>query len=166
MAKPILDRFVILQAENGITGIYIKEYNLTNGDVHCAYNKITPEQAKTAVVISQTEGLDAVAAYWEYQFNQLPIDFQHLIKVIYPNIETADKMTLKAPFELLALAIAKAKTFTNQTCPLCHGRGWRYSGGSQLCYDCHGSGTTLPRITPELLDTLSKHFGGGANDGT
>ena len=49
MAKPILDRFVILQAENGITGIYIKEYNLTNGDVHCAYNKITPEQAKVEV---------------------------------------------------------------------------------------------------------------------
>lgn len=49
MAKPILDRFVILQAENGITGIYIKEYNPTNGDVHCAYNKITPEQAKVEV---------------------------------------------------------------------------------------------------------------------
>ena len=28
MAKPILDRFVILQAENGITGIYIK--NITS----------------------------------------------------------------------------------------------------------------------------------------
>lgn len=164
MAKPIIDRFVILQAENGITGIYIKEFDPTNGNVHCAYNKITPEQAKTAVVISQTEGLDAVAAYWEYQFNQMPIDFQHLIKVIYPNIEIADKATLKQPFELLALAIAKAKTFINKTCPLCHGRGWRYFGGSQVCHNCRGGGKVLPPITPQLLDDLSKHFGGGGND--
>lgn len=164
MAKPIINKFIVLKAENGITGFYIKEYDPTNGNIRCAYNKITPEQVKNATIVSQTEGLDANAAYWDYQFNQMPIDYQHIIKTTYPYIEKMDKSVLKAPFELLMLAIAKAKTFINETCPLCHGRGWRYSEESQICYKCHGSGTVLPKITPELLNKISEYYRGRDND--
>lgn len=164
MSKPIIDKFVIMQADNGVEGFYIKEYDPSNNNVQCRYNKITPEQAKTAAIIAKYDGLDAVVAFWDYQFNQMPIDFQHLIKVIYPNIEIADKATLKQPFELLALAITKTKSFTNKNCPYCGGRGWRYFGGSQVCHNCRGGGKVLPPITPQLLDDLSKHFGGGGND--
>ena len=162
MARPIIDKFIILQANNGIKGVYIKEFDPSNGDVHCRYNKITPEQAKTATVIAKYDGLDAVIAYWDYQFNQIPRDMQQLINVIFPNIDNADKLTLKTPLELLALATVKAKAFINKTCVLCSGRGWRYGGGSQICFNCHGSGKVLPPITAHLLDELSKHLRGGA----
>lgn len=164
MTKTIIDKFIILKLDNGIKGYYFQAHNAEGVATHCGYSGLTPEQGKRAQVVAKYIGTDAAIAMWDYQFNELTGNKQALIRAAYPEIDTADKTTLKQPRELASLAYARAMKVISEPCPRCAGLGHYPSKLDEgICYRCYGRGKILPPITPKLLEELSKHFGGGAN---
>lgn len=86
---------------------YYCEGHFVGGGQFCSYCGITDTQAQEKEIENTFIGDDAMREYWTIKFNNLQEQERKLILSAFPDIESKDKITLKDPQELYAIAFRK-----------------------------------------------------------
>lgn len=108
--KSIVTKLVIYKKDPRFdycpTPYYCEGY-FVGGGQFCSYCCITDTQAQEKEIENTFIGDDAMREYWAIKFNNLQEQDRKLILSAFPDIESKDKMTLKDPQELYAIAFRK-----------------------------------------------------------
>ena len=123
---------------------YYCEGHFVGGGQFCSYCGITDTQAQEKEIENTFIGDDAMREYWTIKFNNLQEQDRKLILSAFPDIESKDKITLKDPQELYAIAFRKVLRRFAVVCPRCGGCG-NYSTAvaytrvdDGICHKCNG----------------------------
>ena len=145
------------------TPYYCEGYFVGGGQFY-SYCGITDTQAQEKEIENTFIGDDAMREYWAIKFNNLQEQDRKLILSAFPDIESKDKMTLKDPQELYAIAFRKVLRRFAVVCPRCGGCG-NYSTAvaytrvdDGICHKCNGRGKVLPRLTVKKLEEIKNYF--------
>jgi len=98
---------------------------------------------------------------WYRDWSGLKDIEREFLLLIYPELPELDKLKVKPIQRLLNSAMSRAieKGYIEKsTCSRCNGDGhysWNRVDGS-ICYGCHGTGITRPRITKKLIKEINK----------
>lgn len=154
--KSIVTKLVIYKKDprfNYCPSPYYYEGYYVGGGQFYGYSGITETQAQEKEIENTFIGDDAMREFWAIKFNNLQEQDRKLILSVFPDIESKDKMTLKDPQELYAIAFRKALRRFAVVCPRCGGCG-NYSTAvaytrvdDGICHKCFGRGKVLPRLT-------------------
>lgn len=150
---------------------YYEGYYVGGGQFY-GYSGITETQAQEKEIENTFIGDDAMREFWAIKFNNLQEQDRKLILSVFPDIESKDKMTLKDPQELYAIAFRKALRRFAVVCPRCGGCG-NYSTAvaytrvdDGICHKCDGRGKVLPRLTVKKLEEIKNYFKSEAKNDT
>lgn len=96
---------------------YYCEGHFVGGGQFCSYCGITDTQAQEKEIENTFIGDDTMREYWTIKFNNLQEQDRKLILSAFPDIESKDKITLKDPQELYAIAFRKVLRRFAVVCP-------------------------------------------------
>lgn len=165
--KSIITKLIIYKKDprfNYCPSPYYYEGYYVGGGQFYGYSGITETQAQEKEIENTFIGDDAMREFWAIKFNNLQEQDRKLILSAFPDIESKDKMALKDPQELYAIAFRKVLRRFAVVCPRCGGCG-NYSTAvaytrvdDGICHKCNGRGKVLPRLTVKKLEEIKNYF--------